>query len=128
MPFACFHCQASHSFAESARRLAPAFSEINRRMKAMSSAVITRPRYFHCAAMGRSLPETKPERKSLAQFFSTHSPVATRALLLRPGYPLPLATALDELAAFGVGSFPLGHPTKRPFESRFCASQNPWPS
>src|SRR5438552_11206831 len=74
MPFACFHCQTSHNFAESARRLAPAFSEINRRMKAMSSVVITRPRYFHSAAMGRSLTETKPERKCLAQFFlRTHS-------------------------------------------------------
>src|SRR5207244_12731152 len=74
-------------------------------MKTISSAVITRPRYFHYAAMGRSLPETKPERKSRAQFFSTHSPVATPVPLPPPGYPPPAATALDGPAIFESAPF-----------------------
>jgi hypothetical protein len=33
-------------------------------MKAISSVLTTRPLYFHSTAMGRSLTEAKPERKS----------------------------------------------------------------
>src|SRR6266542_4560278 len=47
-------------------------------MKAISSVVITRPRYFHSAAMGRSPTEANPERKCLAQFFSRTHPAPDR--------------------------------------------------
>src|SRR5438094_4337146 len=45
-------------------------------MKTISSAVITRPRYFHSAAMGRSLPEPKLERQvpNVILFLCAHPP------------------------------------------------------
>ena len=50
-PLACFHPQASHSFADNARRLAPACSAMNCRRKTISSALISRPRYLHRVGM-----------------------------------------------------------------------------
>ncbi len=38
------------------------------------------------------------------------------------------AQGVSEACSLRVGSFPLGHHTNRPFDSRFWASQNPWPS
>ena len=46
-PLACFHCHASHSFADSFRRLSSAWLPINCWIKVMSSSVMTLPRYFH---------------------------------------------------------------------------------
>ena len=46
-PLACFHCHASHTFADSFLRLMPGCSAMNRRRNVMSSGVMTRPRYFH---------------------------------------------------------------------------------
>ena len=62
-PLACFHCQASHSFSDSLRRLAPGCSAINWRIEVTSSAVITRPRYLHSEPSAVSMPESKTERK-----------------------------------------------------------------
>src|SRR6266542_891045 len=124
MPFVCFHCQASHSFADSARRLAPAFSETNRRMKAISSAVITRPRYFHSAAMGRSLTEAKPERKCLAQFFlRTHSAPDRCRCCLR------VARRQQQLRLMGLQSssrlLPTRPPDKPPFRQPLLRQPEP---
>jgi hypothetical protein len=74
-PLACFQSHASQSFADSLRRLRWGFSAMSCRMKKMSSAVTTRPRYRHGASMCCQCARTEsgtqvPE----ASFLCAHAP------------------------------------------------------
>src|SRR5882672_2621476 len=103
-PLACFHCQASHSFAESLRRLAPGFPAINWRIEVTSSAVTTRPRYLHSEAICRQCGRVENGTQVFFGYFEnslfrdsrTAIPVERPRQDCRP----PAAVAPDALAAF----------------------------
>ena len=68
-PLGCTQFQASHSFVERARRLAPGLAAISSRMKITSASVTARPRYFNITSTRRSVAGWIPERKSYLSIF-----------------------------------------------------------
>ena len=126
-PLACFHCQASQSFSDNLRRLAVGWSVINLRMKSISSAVTVRPRYLHSGILFAVWQSRNWNARGLAYFFYAltcrHTGGASAS-----GFAAASSNCAWCARRVRAGSEPLGHHLKRPFDSRFVASQNPWPS
>ena len=98
-PLACFHSQASHSFAGTASGgLLAGFSAINWRMKAISSVVTIRPRYLHSAAIMPQCARDENRTQVFCWRLFSSLRVATPARLPSLDYPPPAATAPDALA------------------------------
>src|ERR1039457_922210 len=81
------------------------------------------PRFPH----NRSMTGKKPERKGFVFNFFQLTLRHTGAASVS-GLPAANRRCAWWGSSRRAASFPLGHHTNRPFERRFCASQNPCPS
>ena len=75
------------------------------------------------------MPESDPERKQIFMFYvfyaltRRHSGGASAS-----GLPAASSNCAWCARRTRAGSSPVGHQRNRPFDNRFVASQNPWPS
>ena len=104
------------------------FSAISWRMKVISSAVTTRPRYLHSDAICRQCARVR----NGTQVFFTNFLLACSGTPCRWSFRVRIAGREQQLRLMRSQRprrfVPVGHHRKRPLDNRLVASQNPWPS
>ena len=130
-PLVCRHCQASHRLVESVRRLSVGMRGDQLAYIEDVFRVISRPRYLNVSHRTSSMNLFFLERKGAECFLILlqrgHAPPHRRG-----SHPGNIPGRHQQLRLVGLQRFGrlarLRPPANRPLDSRFCASQYPWPS